>query len=77
MGFIDFGPEDCSLTNTEAHRLIRYFERPVTGDPNDTWEALAGNQTGRVDIQEYMRWLCGNGYFKEGAAQCPAAEATP
>ncbi|THF64561.1 hypothetical protein E6C76_10880 [Pseudothauera nasutitermitis] len=72
MGFTDFGPKDRSLTNAETHTFIDYTGRPTTGNPDDTWNAITGNQTGRVDIQEYMRWLCANGYFNENAPQCPS-----
>ncbi|WP_349771877.1 RHS repeat-associated core domain-containing protein [Thauera sedimentorum] len=75
MGFTDFGPDDRSLTTGETHDFIAYTERPVTGNPNDTWDALTGNQTGRVNIAAYMDWLCEHGYFERGSAQCASGGA--
>lgn len=76
MGFTAFGPDDRSLTTGETHGFIAYTERPVTGSPDDTWNALTGNQTGRVDISKYMEWLCEHGYFERSSAQC-APGGTP
>lgn len=60
---------------SQTHDFIAYTERPVTGNPNDTWDALTGNQTGRVDIAAYMDWLCEHGYFERGSAQCASGGA--
>ncbi|CAH1747316.1 conserved exported protein of unknown function [Thauera humireducens] len=76
MGFTDFGPDDRSLTTGETHDFIAYTERPVTGNPSDTWNALTGNRTGLVDIAAYMGWLCQHGYFEQSSAPC-ASGVTP
>ena len=76
MGFTDFGPDDRSLTTSETHDFIAYTERPITGNPSDTWNALTGNQTGRVNIAAYMDWLCKHGYFEQSSARC-ASGGTP
>ncbi|WP_338117230.1 hypothetical protein [Thauera propionica] len=76
MGFTDFGPDDRSLTTGETHDFIAYTERPITGNPSDTWNALTGNQTGRVNIAAYMDWLCQHGYFEQSSAPC-ASGGTP
>ena len=74
MGFTDFGPNNKSLTNPETHQFIDYTQgntpRPDADNPNDGWEKGTGNQTGQVNIQEYLAWLCANGYFTENSANC-------
>lgn len=50
------------MINADTHGYIGYFDRPVGNDPDETWSALTGNQTGRVDIAGYMDWLEQNGY---------------
>lgn len=70
MRFTDFSPEDQGLTSAQTHTYISYIERPVTGDPNDTWDELDGNQTGRVNIAAYMEWLCEHGYFDRESSTC-------
>ena len=62
MGFTELGPENKSMLNAVTHSYISYFDRPVSNNPNDTWNALTGNQTGKVDIAGYMDWLQRNGY---------------
>ncbi len=62
MGFTAFGAADQSMTNADTHQYISYFDRPVSNDPDDTWNVLTGNQTGTVDIAGYMAWLKANGY---------------
>ena len=62
MGFTELGPENKSMVNAVTHSYISYFDRPVSNNPNDTWNALTGNQTGKVDIAGYMDWLQRNGY---------------
>ena len=76
MGFTDFGPDDRSLTTGETHDFIAYTERLISGNPSDTWNALTGNQTGRVNIAVYMDWLCQHGYFEQSSARC-ASGGTP
>jgi len=70
MRFTDFSPEDQGLTSAQTHTYISYIERPVTGNPNDTWDELDGNQTGRVNIAAYMEWLCEHGYFDRESSTC-------
>jgi len=77
MGFTDFAPNDRSLTSAQTHAYIDYANRPTTGDPKDTWNSLTLNQTGTVNIQGYMTWLCNNGYFKKDSSQCASGGATP
>ena len=62
MGFTAFGPNDQSMTSTDTHEYISYFDRAVSNNPDDTWKGLKGNQTGTVDIAGYMKWLKANGY---------------
>lgn len=62
MGFTELGPENKSMVNAETHDYIGYLIRPVGNDPDKTWNALTGNQTGRVNIAGYMDWLKDNGY---------------
>ena len=62
MGFTELGPENKSMVNAETHDYIGYLIRPVGNDPDKTWNALTGNQTGRVNIAGYMDWLMDNGY---------------
>lgn len=62
MGFTAFGPRDRSMVNADTHNYITYFDRPVGNDPDKTWNALTGNQTGTVNIANYMDWLKRNGY---------------
>ena len=50
------------MVNSQTHAYITYFNRPVSSNPNDTWETLRGNQTGTVNIVGYMEWLKDNGY---------------
>lgn len=77
MGFTDFGSTDRSLTTAGTHDFIAYTERPVTGNPDDTWNALTGNRTGQVDISKYMEWLCGHDYFDPDSPQCPSGGTAP
>ena len=77
MGFTDFAPNDRSLTSAQTHDYIDYANRPTTGDPKDTWNSLTLNQTGTVNIQGHMTWLCNNGYFKKDSSQCASGGATP
>lgn len=79
MGFTDFGPDNKSLTTAGTHEFIDYTQgntqRLDANKPNDGWEKLTGNQTGQVDIKEYMKWLCANGYFTKNSPNC--AGSTP
>ena len=77
MGFTDFAPNDRSLTSAQTHTYIDYANRSTTGDPKDTWNSLTLNQTGTVNIQGHMTWLCNNGYFKKDSSQCASGGATP
>jgi hypothetical protein len=71
MGFSDYGPNLRSMTTADTYDdLITYFDRDITGNPNDAWKSLTGNQTGVVDIKKYMKWLCANGYFSKESSQC-------
>jgi len=65
MGFTDFSPEDRSMINADTHAYITYENRPVSNNPDDTWNSLTGNQTGSVDIVGYMDWLKKNGYWND------------
>ena len=62
MDFTAFAPDNRSMVNSQTHAYITYFNRPVSSNPNDTWETLRGNQTGTVNIVGYMEWLKDNGY---------------
>jgi RHS repeat-associated protein len=77
MGFTNFGPNNRSMTFADTQRLISYLGRDLNGADNSaqTWidrgpRQINGgtNQTGTVNIAEYMRWLRSNGYCFAGDA---------
>jgi hypothetical protein len=77
MGFTEFGPNDRSMTHAETMGFIDYLPRDLEGQRNNAaaWESRGPrqvnggtNQTGRVDIAGYMRWLRGHGYCFAGDA---------
>lgn len=54
------------FSRLSSHGFISYQGRANTGNPNETWASLTGNQTGRVDMQGYMSWLRQHGYAFAG-----------
>jgi RHS repeat-associated protein len=77
MGFTNYGPNNRSMTFADTQRFISYLDRNLNGADNSaqTWidrgpRQINGgtNQTGTVNIAEYMRWLRSNGYCFAGGA---------
>jgi RHS repeat-associated protein len=77
MGFTNYGPNNRSMTFTDTQRFISYLDRNLNGADNSaqTWidrgpRQINGgsNQTGTVNIVQYMRWLRDNGYCFAGDA---------